>query len=66
MIDAELHRRLISSPKKAHKRRAATLRFLHAASTTRQWDGRHRPGPLDPRFFNVAARDLPEDNDIED
>lgn len=65
MIDAELIPALLSSKNPRRVRRGKWLVFLDAAATSREWDGRTRPGPLDPRFFDVSIPDLPEELEIE-
>jgi hypothetical protein len=65
VIDAELIPALLSSRSKRQQARGRWLVFLDAAATSREWDGRTRPGPLDPRFFDVSLPDLPEEEGIE-
>jgi hypothetical protein len=66
LIDRDLIQSLRTSPKEADRARAEYLVFLSKAAATREWDDRHRPGPLDPTYFDVHTRAaVAEDEEFE-
>lgn len=66
LIDRDLIQALRASPKQADRDRAERLVFLSRAAATREWDDKHRPGPLDPTYFDVQTRAaVAEDEEFE-